>query len=174
MSDDLDFGGGGESKYISYSSQKESWRADGENVKIANLAVDFASLKTGWGIWPEGQAMTWTFGSKISQLPPQPTEAHKSGFLVNIYDKELGWREWSTTAVGQKMGFKELFSQVKDEWKTKSDKVAIFKFVKISDTVKMGGGSTNYPIYEFTGWADKPGGSVPEPASVDDPDPVFG
>ena len=79
--DDLFASGGEASQFIRYAPQSKKWKSNGEELSIQQIALDFSTLKTGWGIWPEGQAITWTFGSKPSCLlytSPSPRDRQKS------------------------------------------------------------------------------------------------
>jgi len=169
------------SQYVRYAPQSKKWKSNGNELDLKQIALDFKSLKTGWGIWPEGQAITWTFGEVPSALPKKPTEQHKQGFYIDVYIhetnegsgvKELTKKTWSSLSFGERETIRLMHRQVKEDIKANAGKIAVFTFDGASENMKVGQGNTNYAKCTFKSWAEKPGETVANNTSDDDP--VFG
>ena len=169
--DDLFASGGEASQFIRYAPQSKKWKSNGEELSIQQIALDFSTLKPGWGIWPEGQAITWTFGSKPSVLPEKPSDQHKQGFHIEAYipeDKTMVKKTWSSMTFGERETIKLMYRQVKDQVKANPNKIAVYSFDGASENMKVGAGNTNYAKCTFKGFSDKPDAEV-EDTSNDDP-----
>ena len=171
---DLDNGDGGE--YIRFKPSVNAWYVDGEEFDLKGLAIDPASLNTGWGKIQEGEAPVWAWDDTVGVRSPRPEGDYKRGFSVKIWLKDKGWREWSSNGAGVNKGLSNIWKSIHDGIAANQGKLAGLKYTgSTADT--SGKGATRIPNFELIQWIDNPGvesspAPVSPPAQKDD-DPLF-
>tara|TARA_S200000501_G_scaffold84281_1_gene76840 strand:+ start:717 stop:1256 length:540 start_codon:yes stop_codon:yes gene_type:complete len=161
------------SQYISWKARDKKWKSNSNEITAKEIALDFSTLKTGWGIWPEGQAITWTFGSKPSQLPQKPSDQHKQGFYIEAYieeDKKMTKKVWSSLAFGERETIRLMHKQVIGTIKDNKGKIAVYTIDGANETLKIGKGDTCTAKCTFKGWSAKP---AEEEEDSSDDTPIF-
>ena len=170
----------GTSEYIRFKPSLNQWLVDGEEIEMKGLMIDPSSLKTGWGKIQEAEAPDWQWDERPGVKGSQPSPDHKRGFSVMVYLKAHGWREWTTTGSGPKMGLEAVWPSIHNGAAANPGKVAKVKYDGATAQA-IGKGQTRVPQFELVGWSDKPEGeaataapapvSTPEPAPAPAPEP---
>jgi hypothetical protein len=147
-------GGGG--NYIRFQPSINAWIFDKEELALKKVLFDLDSVKTGWGLMMEGQAPTWVWDQGLGQRAPKPEGEFKRGFSVRMYlGPQRGWAEWSSTGTGPCMGFEALYDVALKDMAA-NEGMALVATYTGSRAEKIGKGNTRVPLFEVTGWADKP------------------
>jgi hypothetical protein len=103
---------------------------------------------------------------------PKPSDEHKRGFSVMVYLKDSGWREWTTTGSGPKMGLEAVWPAIHNGAASNEGKCAKVKY-NGATAQAIGKGQTRVPQFELVGWSDKPeAAQAPEPAPQPEPQPA--
>ena len=157
-------------EYIRFKPSLNQWLVDGTEIDLKGLAIDPESLKTGWGKISEGVAPEWSWDERPGVKGNQPTAEHKRGFSVMVYLKDSGWREWTTTGSGPKMGLEAVWPAIHNGAATNPGKVAKVKY-NGATAQAVGKGQTRVPQFELVGWIDRPEGEATAPAAAE-PTPV--
>jgi len=157
-------------EYIRFKPSLNQWLVDGDEIDLKGLLIDPESLKTGWGKISEGVAPEWSWDERAGVKGTQPSPDHKRGFSVMVYLKDRGWREWTTTGSGPKMGLEAVWPQIHNGAAANPGQVAKVKY-NGATAQAVGKGQTRVPQFELVGWADKPEGDTPAPAPTPEPEP---
>ena len=156
----LDTSGDG-GMYIRWMASANAWKAGGEEVTLKYFVLDYHSVKTGWGWLQEGLAPGWSWDEKVGVKSKRPGDTEeeqqewKRGFSVMLFEKELGVREWATTATGAIMGFDLLYSAVATEAPNHEGLLPVIEYTK-SEPLKVGKGNTRVPEFVVVKWVEKP------------------
>ena len=103
----LNLSNGSFTPHIRFMAQSATWQKstnDGkEIVEWKHAIFDLAGIKTGWGIFAEGQAPEWVFDPTLAQNAPKPQDGRewKRGFKLNVYSESAfdGVREFAMSAI---------------------------------------------------------------------------
>jgi hypothetical protein len=145
-------------------AQSATWQKstddDKEIVEWKHAIFDLAGIKTGWGIFAEGQAPEWVFDPTLTQKAPKPQDGRewKRGFKLNVYSESAfdGVREFATTATGAGMGIQALYEQYeKERGAFNYSKVPVVQYDGHTPT-KVGKGNTQVPKLRIVEWRDRP------------------
>lgn len=161
-------------EYIRFKPSVNAWFVDGSEIELKGLLVDPSSLRTGWGKIQEGQAPEWSWDERPGVKGTQPDSDYKRGFSVLVYLSAHGWREWTTTGSGPKMGLEAVWPAIHNGAASNPGKVAKVKY-NGANAQAIGKGTTRVPQFELVGWADKPEGeaaAAPAPESTPAPEPA--
>jgi hypothetical protein len=171
------------SEYFRFKPSVNAWYVDGEEIDFKGMGIDPASLRTGWGKISEGQAPEWLWDERPGVKGRQPDSEFKRGFSVMVYIKAYGWREWTSTGSGPKMGLEAVWPSIHNGAAANPEKMAMVAF-NGAKAVSIGKGTTRVPDFELKGWHDKPEGNQPQqtpqaasqpmaqPVSEPQPEPV--
>lgn len=157
-------------EYIRFKPSLNQWLVDGDEIEMQGLLIDPESLKTGWGKISEGAAPEWSWDERPGVKGQQPSPEHKRGFSVMVYLKSYGWREWTTTGSGPKMGLEAVWPAIHNGAGSNAGKVAKVKY-NGAVAQAIGKGQTRVPQFELVGWADRPEGETPAAAPAPAPAP---
>lgn len=158
-------------EYIRFKPSVNAWFVDGDEIELKGLLIDPTSLKTGWGKIQEGEAPDWQWDERPGVKGSAPSQDHKRGFSVQVYIPEHGWREWTTTGSGPKMGLEAVWPAIHNGAAANQGKVAKVKYNGATATA-IGKGTTRVPQFELVGWADKPDAPVQAAAAPAEPPPA--
>ena len=156
-------------EYFRFKPSVNAWYVDGEEIEFKGMGVDPASLKTGWGKIAEGVAPEWVWDERAGVKGKQPDPDFKRGFSVMVFIPNAGWREWTSTGSGPKMGLEAVWPAIHNGAASNADKMAMVSF-NGAKAVAIGKGTTRVPEFELKGWKDKPtdqqeaAPAAPEPA----------
>lgn len=147
---------GGSGKYIRFQPSINAWIFDKEELALKKVLFDLDSVKTGWGLMMEGQAPTWVWDAGLGQRAMKPEGDFKRGFSVRMYlGPQRGWAEWSSTGTGPCMGFEALYDAASKDYDPSAGTALVVTYTG-SRAEKIGKGNTRVPLFEISGWADKP------------------
>jgi hypothetical protein len=159
-------------EYFRFKPSVNAWVVDGDEIEFKGMGVDPSSLKTGWGKIQEGQAPEWQWDERPGVKGSNPGEGYKRGFSVKVYIKGYGWREWTTTGSGPKMGLEAIWPAIHNGAASNDGKMAMVAFHG-AKAVAIGKGTTRVPEFELKGWNDKPAESAqPAPVQEVTPEPT--
>jgi hypothetical protein len=158
-------------EYIRFKPSLNQWLVDGEEIDLKGLLIDPSSLKTGWGKISEGAAPEWQWDERPGVKGHQPDPEYKRGFSVMVYLSAHGWREWTTTGSGPKMGLEAVWPAIHNGASSNEGKVAKVKY-NGAVAQAIGKGQTRVPQFELVGWADRPEGETAAPAPAAAPTPA--
>ena len=175
--------GSGELQYLKWINNIGKFAVDGNDnilLQLKGLIVDPSSLKTGWGYITRGQAPEWIWDDAVGVAGPEPEpkgpeyqDRFKRGFFLDVFVPDIGWRPWTTNTKGSGIGLENVWPAVHEGLKANPGKCAklAFKGAKDVDPMKL-------PVFELSGWVDRPGDSpevaqaAPAPAPVPEPAPA--
>jgi hypothetical protein len=157
-------------EFIRFKPSLNQWLVDGTEIDLKGLLIDPDSLKTGWGKIQEGQAPEWQWDERPGVKGPQPDPEYKRGFSIMVYLSAHGWREWTTTGSGPKMGLEAVWPAIHNGVASNQGKVAKVKY-NGAIAQAIGKGQTRVPQFELVGWADRPEGEAPVVQSAPQPAP---
>lgn len=159
---------GGE--YFRFKPSINAWIVDGDEIDFKGMGIDPESLKTGWGKIQEGAAPEWVWDERPGVKSRAPDADFKRGFSLMVFIKDVGWREWTTTGSGPKMGLEAVWPAIHNSKNSNPGKMAMVAF-KGAKAVSVGKGQTRVPEFELAGWKDKPEETA-APAPAPEPEPV--
>lgn len=166
----LTSGGGG--PYIRFLPSANAWMIGKDEFTLKKFVMDQTSIKTGWGKMETGEAPNWVWDASPGVSGPKPSDDHKRGFAICLFIKSQGTVEWSTTGVGQVMGFVAIYDDIFKAQADNPGQVPILEYSG-SDAIKIGKGNTRKPKFSILGWVEHSsiawGATADEPA---DPAPV--
>jgi hypothetical protein len=149
----------------------------GDDVEISlplTTAIDLAEIKTGWILFQDGDPpdTAWDKGQIVG---PRPSPKHKRGFAVNLYAKDFGLREFSSTSNGSIAAITELYDKFEAAPQSAEKLIPIVRWESV--TAVKGKFGTNYePMLKIVNWRPRPpempATGLPEPAARRDKEPV--
>lgn len=146
----------------------DGWQSNVNDITFSNpvFAVDFGSLEVGWLLFPKGAApifMVVPYGEPIPARPAASgTDEHgkpmnfKSGFRIKVCGKSIGGvRELAANAGVMISGMNDLHTSYEAAPEAAAGKIPL---VRMTNTllVKAGQSSNYQPVFEITGWVDRP------------------
>jgi hypothetical protein len=155
-------------EYFRFKPSINQWLVDGDEIDFKGMGIDPDSLRTGWGKIQEGQAPEWVWDERAGVKGRQPDPDFKRGFSVMVYIKDYGWREWTSTGSGPKMGLEAVWPAIHNAKDANAGKMAMVA-CSGSKAQAVGKGQTRVPLFELKGWQDKP---EQEAAPAPAPEPV--
>ena len=163
---------GGSGNYIRFSPQANAWtNSNNEEIQLKKVVFDIDAVQTGWLLLAVGQR-EWNPDVSLGKKGPQPTPEHKRGFMVTLYNKEIGAAEWSSNGVGPNMGLELLYKACDAQRAANPGKLPVVEY-KGSKLEKIGKGTTRIPQFELVNWVVRPEGMDAAPAPVEQaPQPV--
>ena len=145
--------GGGE--FIRFKPRDNVWVLDGEETDVKGFTLDPSSLKTGWGCIQQGQAPDWQWDQNLGVKGKKPEGDYKRGFAVDVFVKDVGWREWSSNGFGVNKGFQTLWGDIEKGFKENPEKcVQIIYEKSVSEAIGVGG--TRIPMFTVGSWVEAP------------------
>ena len=163
---------GGSGNYIRFSPQANAWtNSNNEEIQLKKVVFDIDAVQTGWLLLAVGQR-EWNPDVSLGKKGPQPTPEHKRGFMVTLYNKEIGAAEWSSNGVGPNMGLELLYKACDAQRAANPGKLPVVEY-KGSKLEKIGKGTTRIPQFELVNWVARPEGMDAAAAPVEQaPQPV--
>jgi hypothetical protein len=163
---------GGSGNYIRFSPQANAWtNSNNEEIQLKKVVFDIDAVQTGWLLLAVGQR-EWNPDVSLGKKGPQPTPEHKRGFMVTLYNKEIGAAEWSSNGVGPNMGLELLYKACDAQRAANPGKLPVVEY-KGSKLEKIGKGTTRIPQFELVNWVARPEGMDAVAAPVEQaPQPV--
>jgi hypothetical protein len=163
---------GGSGNYIRFSPQANAWtNSNNEEIQLKKVVFDIDNVQTGWLLLAVGQR-EWNPDVALGKKGPQPTPEHKRGFMVTLYNKEIGAAEWSSNGVGPNMGLEQLYKACDAQRAANPGKLPVVEY-KGSKLEKIGKGTTRIPNFELVNWVVRPEGMDAVAAPVEQaPQPV--
>ena len=163
---------GGSGNYIRFSPQANAWtNSNNEEIQLKKVVFDIDAVQTGWLLLAVGQR-EWNPDGSLGKKGPQPTPEHKRGFMVTLYNKEIGAAEWSSNGVGPNMGLELLYKACDAQRAANPGKLPVVEY-KGSKLEKLGKGTTRIPQFELVNWVARPEGMDAVAAPVEQaPQPV--
>lgn len=166
--------GGDYTPHIRYMASTQTWRMSSENgvvdFQFSQCIADLANIKTGYGLFVEGQAPEWVVDPSLEQmaLKPQDGREWKRGFILNFYSKNLFGndpvRELATTATGVNMGIEALYNAFEAQKDQYPNQVPVIEFKGATPT-RVGKGNTTVPNFEIVKFVDRPAELLTEVAN---------
>ena len=155
--------GGGNGNYIRFSPQANAWTNNlGEEIQLKKVVFDIDAVQTGWLALGVG-LRDWQPDAELGRKGPQPTPDHKRGFIVTLYNKELGTAEWSSSGVGPNLGLEKLYTDCAAQRAANPNKLPVLEYTG-SKLEKIGKGTTRIPAFNIVSWIDRPAGMDSEGA----------
>ena len=163
-------GGGSGLPYIRFSPSMNMWSdKTGQEIQLKKMLFDIDNVQTGWLLLEAG-VRDWQPDQELGRQGPKPSDAHKRGFVVRFFSREMGWVEWSSNGAGPNMGLEALYTAAAKDRNANAGKLPIIEY-QGAEAMKVGKGNTRKPKWNITGWAPRPtddAGSAP----VAVPEPV--
>lgn len=134
------------------------WENDDVDVPMpVKLIADLEHLEVGWVAYVPTPSFVMT---KVGgAMPAKPTEDHKMGFRVHLYNDELGLRELSSAAKTVVRALDELHDQYVAEAPANEGKLPVVE-IKGGKKIKVNtpGGELSFkvPDWSIVGWTDRP------------------
>jgi hypothetical protein len=138
--------------YIDWMPQSASWNLSGEDpvkvTKTKGIVVVTNTLLTGWGVWPEGQAVEYQWSDVPGSRADKPGPDWKKAFSLTVHlRKEDGWPMdaealWRTPKVGSFQSIAAVWPAVDKAGQDKETKLARLKIKGITEKQFKGGRST--------------------------------
>ena len=156
-----------------------TWDKFEHEVKFpVKLAADFANIQTGW-IHFSASGPSFHLVKLGERLPPKPSEDHKQGFKLRLYNKEFGACDFanSSKTVGEALDF--LHDEYLKHEKENAGKIPVIEITGVEKIViKTREGSKNYkkPAWSIVSWIPRPEAlaeKVEEPKVVETSDDDF-
>jgi len=136
------------------------WENDDVDVQMpVKLIADLENVEVGWVAYVPRPSFAMT---KIGgAMPDQPSDDHKVGFRLRLFNDELGLRELSSAAKTVVRALDELHDQYVAEAPANEGKVPVveIKGGRKIQVVPPGGGSPvtfRVPDWSIVGWTDRP------------------
>ncbi len=169
----LTVGGGEEfTPFIKMNAKFGRWYIPGDgkdagDIEILGpvLALDFATIRTGWGCYPSGRIPIYVWDVN-DERGPKPanigSQEFREGFQIICYVSNtipgtatrVGLREWSSTANAVKQGVIEAYEKYEAEKGKYPGMTPVFKVVGVQ---KISGqsGDNFAPVFEFVKWVNE-------------------
>ena len=157
---------GGGSNYLVYKHQsKNFWLGKEDIVEFGGLIIDVDSVKTGWGIFVDGYQYQWDErpGIRLPKPADIGEEYWKNAFSIDVYLKDTEQTVlWRSITVGNTRAFDALTDTYLNEIDNKKPgQVGAFKSLKddkgfLKVAYKDEKQNTSWPLFEFSGWIDRP------------------
>lgn len=157
---------GGGSNYLVYKHQsKNFWLGKEDIVEFGGLIIDVDSVKTGWGIFVDGYQYQWDErpGIRLPKPADIGEEYWKNAFSIDVYLKDTEQTVmWQSITVGNTRAFDALTDTYLSEIDNKKPgQVGAFKSLKddkgfLKVAYKDEKQNTSWPLFEFSGWIDRP------------------
>ena len=149
--------------HVRWMASTSTWKKSTEDgtvdVQIPQAVYDLENIKTGWGIFAEGEAPEWVMDPSLKEKAPRPEDGRlwKRGFLVTVYsEKHLdGAREFATTATGASRAILALYDQYEQQAGDNPGLVPVVRYDGATPT-QIGKGHTNVPILTIEKWLPRP------------------
>lgn len=135
------------------------WESLQEDVtNNLTVAIDLHDIDVGWiAFTTQGPDFKVV---KIGQgIPARPTDQHKQGFRVKLYEKNLGVREFASTAKVVVGAIDALHSTVVETVEYKAGQIPVIKMTGTLPVTTSGpqGKTTNYaPVFELLKFIPRP------------------
>jgi hypothetical protein len=147
----------GSGNYLRFSPQANMWtNNNNEEVQLKKVVFDIDNIKTGWLLLGVG-VRDWVQDDSVGKKGPQPSPEHKRGFMVTLYNKEIGAAEWSSNGVGPNMGLEIMYKDCAAQRAANPGKLPVLEY-KGSKAEKIGKGTTRIPKFDLVSWVDRPAG----------------
>ena len=160
----------GSGNYLRFSPQANMWtNNNNEEVQLKKVVFDIDNIKTGWLLLGVG-VRDWVQDDSVGKKGPQPSPEHKRGFMVTLYNKEIGAAEWSSNGVGPNMGLEIMYKDCAAQRAANPGKLPVLEY-KGSKAEKIGKGTTRIPKFDLVSWVDRPAG-LDAVAEVSEPEPI--
>ena len=157
---------GGGSNYLVYKHQsKNFWLGKEDIVEFGGLIIDVDSVKTGWGIYADGFQFQWDErpGIRLPKPADIGEDYWKNAFSIDVYLKDTEQTVmWQSITVGNTRAFDALTDTYLNEIDNKKPgQVGAFKSLKddkgfLKVAYKDEKQNTSWPLFEFSGWIDRP------------------
>jgi hypothetical protein len=165
----------GSGNYLRFSPQANMWtNNNNEEVQLKKVVFDIDNIKTGWLLLGVG-VRDWVQDDSVGKKGPQPSPEHKRGFMVTLYNKEIGAAEWSSNGVGPNMGLEIMYKDCAAQRAANPGKLPVLEY-KGSKAEKIGKGTTRIPKFDLVSWVLRPAGLdavaeeyAPEPEPIQQP-----
>lgn len=165
----------GSGNYLRFSPQANMWtNNNNEEVQLKKVVFDIDNIKTGWLLLGVG-VRDWVQDDSVGKKGPQPSPEHKRGFMVTLYNKEIGAAEWSSNGVGPNMGLEIMYKDCAAQRAANPGKLPVLEY-KGSKAEKIGKGTTRIPKFDLVSWVPRPAGLdavaeeyAPEPEPIQQP-----
>ena len=165
----------GSGNYLRFSPQANMWtNNNNEEVQLKKIVFDIDNIKTGWLLLGVG-VRDWVQDDSVGKKGPQPSPEHKRGFMVTLYNKEIGAAEWSSNGVGPNMGLEIMYKDCAAQRAANPGKLPVLEY-KGSKAEKIGKGTTRIPKFDLVSWVPRPEGLdavaeeyAPEPEPIQQP-----
>ena len=162
--------GSGSGNYIRFSPQANMWtNNNNEEIQLKKVVFDIDNIKTGWLLLGVG-VRDWVQDDSVGKKGPQPSPEHKRGFMVTLYNKEIGAAEWSSNGVGPNMGLEIMYKDCAAQRAANPGKLPVLEY-KGSKAEKIGKGTTRIPKFDLVSWVDRPAG-LDAVAEESEPEPI--
>jgi hypothetical protein len=135
------------------------WENDDVDVQMpVKIIADLENVEVGWVAYVPTPSFVMT---KIGgAMPAKPSDDHKMGFRVRLYNDELGLRELSSAAKTVVRALDELHDQYVAEAPANEGKLPVVE-IKGSEKVKVNtpGGELSFkvPDWSIVDWTERPG-----------------
>jgi hypothetical protein len=155
------------SEYLTWGSQMNTWKVDGENCALKKLLIDPNSIMTGFGKIEKGVAPDWVWASEPGTTIPQPTPEHKPAFSVSCYISQQqganadGLRDWQSNSRAAREAIKAVWENIDKGAKDNAGKWAVVS-CEGSTSMQVGPATINVPNLTLQGWAALPALQQPE------------
>jgi hypothetical protein len=147
----------GSGNYIRFSPQANAWtNNNNEEITLKKVVFDIDNICTGWLLLGVG-VRDWVQDESVGKKGPQPSPEHKRGFIVTLYNKEIGAAEWSSNGVGPNMGLEQMYKACAAERAANPGKLPVVEY-KGSKAEKIGKGTTRIPQFALSSWVAAPAG----------------
>jgi hypothetical protein len=147
---------GSGNSYIRFAPQANAWtNRDGEEIQLKKVVMDLDSVQTGWLMIGAG-VRDWQPDETLGAKSQSPGEGYKRGFVITLYNKEIGLVDWSANAYGPCKGFEKIY----EECANKDDgdgRLPVIEYVN-STAEKVGKGNTRVPNFKLVSWVARPAG----------------
>jgi hypothetical protein len=133
--------------------------------------MDLDSVQTGWLMIGAG-VRDWQPDEVLGAKSQSPGEGYKRGFVVTLYNKEIGLVDWSANAYGPCKGFEKIYSEAaKAAPITNDGKLPVIEYVN-STAEKVGKGNTRVPNFKLVSWVARPAGMNADGEDFVEPEPA--
>jgi hypothetical protein len=130
---------------------------DGDDVETELIAIfDLARIQTGWLRYKENEAPHYALDAPDGTEAERPSDHHRRGFVIRIFSKKLGAREFSSCANVVIEAMKILYDQ---QYETAAEaKAGKLPVVELTDStpVRTKFGTSFRPTFRVTKWVDRP------------------
>lgn len=161
MTMNLNPGGSGDySEYIKYNAKAGRWYIKGAEgmpeveVERPKMAFDFAGVKTGWIAYPAGAGPVKYWDPPGGTADKPNVDKIKRGFEIMVWNSQIGWREFSSTAgavINQVLIMEQQYELGMAQY---PNQVPVFQCAGVNALTSKHG--VNYePLFELVSWIDR-------------------